>query len=141
MIINEPDVWLVNLADKTAKHVVDQGPTFNCKLPIFATDPETLKSKIGELEFGRELDFFHSNGAKLVEGPKLESFKANYYKLTFGDSVLTLVERDDIHAPILIGLIHADKVIQMRYYLWDDRVPFKEDLFAKPVGFKIEEAK
>src|ERR1700675_4257139 len=49
MIINEPDVWLINLADRTAKHMVDHGPTYNCKLPIFATDAETLKSKIGEL--------------------------------------------------------------------------------------------
>jgi hypothetical protein len=110
-------------------------------LPIFATDAETLKSKIGELEFGRELDFFQSNGAKQVDGPELESFKANYYKLTIGDSVLTLVERADIHAPILIGLIHGDKVIKMRYYLWDDQVPFKEALFAKPIGLKIEEVK
>jgi hypothetical protein len=56
MIINEPDVWLVNLADNTARHVVDPGPTFNCRLPIFATDEEMAKSKIGELEFGRELE-------------------------------------------------------------------------------------
>src|SRR5882724_1033467 len=30
MIINEPDVWMVNLLDKSAKHFVDTGPTFNC---------------------------------------------------------------------------------------------------------------
>src|ERR1700746_704201 len=26
-IINEPDAWLVNLADSTARHIVDKGPT------------------------------------------------------------------------------------------------------------------
>jgi hypothetical protein len=72
LVMNEPDVWMVNLADNTAKHLVDQGPTFNCKLPIFAFDPEMAKSKIGELEFGRELEFFRANGAKPVDGPKLE---------------------------------------------------------------------
>jgi hypothetical protein len=139
-IINEPDAWLINLADNTAKHFVDQGPTFNCKLPIFAFDPEMAKSKIGELEFGRELEFFRANGAKPVEGPKLEN-KANYYELTIGDSVLTLVELQDIHAPLMIGLIRGQEVTKIRYQLWDDQVPFKSDLFARPTGVKIEEVK
>jgi len=140
MVINEPDAWLVNLADNTAKHLLDQGPTLNCKLPIFASDPDATKSKIGELEFGRELVFFRDNGAKSIEGPKLE-FQANYYELTIGDSVLKLVERADIHAPIMIGLIRGDKAFWVRYLLWDDQVPFKADLFAKPTGLKVEEVK
>ena len=139
-VINEPDAWLINLAGGTAKHLIDQGPTFNCKLPVFALDPETAKSKIGELEFGRELAFFQADGAKAVEGPKLE-FKANYYELTVGDSVLKLVERADIGAPLLIALIRGDSIVQVRYLLWDDQVPFKADMFAKPTGVKIEEAK
>jgi hypothetical protein len=140
MIINEPDVWLVNLADNTARHIVDAGPTFNCRLPIFATDQETAKSKLGELEFGQEIEFFEANGAKSVEGPKLQ-FEANYYELTIGDSILKLVERADIHAPLLIALIRGEKVVQVRYLLWDDQVPFKAELFAKPTGVTIEEQK
>jgi hypothetical protein len=35
-IVDEPDAWMINLYDKLARHVVDPGPTFNCKLPIFA---------------------------------------------------------------------------------------------------------
>ena len=36
------------------------------------------KSKVGELEIGREIDFFHQNSAKLIEGPKVQlvPFKA-----------------------------------------------------------------
>ena len=139
LVFNEPDAWLINLADQTAKHVIDPGPTFNCRLPIFAFDAETTKGKIGELEIGRELDFFHTNGAKLIDGPKL-SFEANYYELKIADSVLRLVERVDIHAPILIVLVQGDKLYKARYLLWDE-VPFKADLFAKPTGVKIEEAK
>jgi hypothetical protein len=139
LVVNEPDAWLINRADETAKHILDTGPTFNCKLSIFAYDPEMAKGKIGELEIGRELDFFHANGAKSIDGPKLE-FEANYYELTIGDSILRLVERVDIHAPILIGLVRGDKVYEAHYLLWGD-VPFKADLFAKPTGVKMEEAK
>src|SRR5438270_9138494 len=125
-VINEPDAWLINLADHTAKHILDKGPTFNCRLPIFAGDPETTKSKLGELEFGRELEFFRSNGAEQIEGPQLQ-FNASYYELTIGESVLRPVERVDIHAPILIGFIRGEKTFEVHYLLWDDQVPYKAE--------------
>jgi hypothetical protein len=58
-----------------------------------------------------------------------------------GDSVLKLVERADIHVPILIGLIRGDKALLVRYLLWEDHLPFKADLFAKPAGVRVEEIK
>lgn len=139
LIVNEPDIWMVNLVDNSARHIVDPGPTFNCKVPIFAFDQETAKSKVGELEFGHELEFFRANGAKLIDGPKLD-FKSKYYELTIDGSDLRLVEREDIHAPILVALKKGDKVFQVRYLLWDDNVPFKSDLFSKPMGVTIGEA-
>jgi len=138
LIVNEPDSWLVNLATNSAKHVVDEGPTFNCRLPVFAFSPEMVKSKLGELEFGRELNFFKDNNARAVDGPKLE-FITNYYELKIGDAVLRLVERADIHAPLMIGLLQGNKVTRVRYLLWDDQVPFQADIFARPSNVRIEE--
>jgi hypothetical protein len=140
-IMNEPDSWLVDLASKRAKHMVDHGPTFNCRMPIFALSMEMYKSKIGELEYGHELEFFHGNGAQRVSGPKLESFQADYYEIAVDTSVLKLVERADIHVPILIALVQGEKVWQVRYLLWEDQVPFKADLFAKPADVTMEEIK
>jgi hypothetical protein len=140
-IMNEPDSWLVDLANRRAKHMVDPGPTFNCRMPIFAFSMEMYKSKVGELEYGHEIDFFHKNGAKQVDGPELESFKTNYYQVTVDDMTLTLVERVDVHVPILIGLIQGQKMTKVRYLLWDDQAPFKADLFAKPTDVAMEEVK
>ena len=139
-IMNEPDAWLVDLASNRAKHMVDPGPTFNCRMPIFAFDMAMAKGKIGELEFGHELEFFQKNGAIEVSGPKLE-FKAAYFELELNGMILELVERVDIHAPILIALLQGDKTTQVRYLLWEDQVPFKIDLFSKPTGVTMEEAK
>jgi hypothetical protein len=75
----------------------------------------------------------------LIDGPKLE-FEVKYYELKIADSVLRLVERVDIHAPILISLVRGNKVYEAHYLLWGE-VPFKAELFAKPTGVKIEEAK
>jgi hypothetical protein len=139
MVVDEPDAWLINLADQTAKHILDPGPTFNCRLPVFAFDPETVRSKIGELEIGHELEFFHANGAKLIKGPKLD-FETNCYELSIADTVLRLVERVETKAPILIVLIRGDKMYQARYLLWG-KVSFQGDMFAKPTGVKIQETK
>jgi hypothetical protein len=38
MIINEPEIWMVNLLSKTAQHYVDSGPTFSCRMPMFQGD-------------------------------------------------------------------------------------------------------
>jgi hypothetical protein len=110
-------------------------------MPIFAFDSAMAKGKVGELEFGHELEFFQKNGAKQVDGPQLNEFKTNYYELTVDGMVLKLVERVDIHAPILVGLVQGQRITQVRYLLWEDQVPFKLDLFAKPTVVKMEEAK
>lgn len=141
IIMNEPDSWLVDLAGKRAKHMLDPGPTFNCRLPIFALSMEIYKSKVGELEFGRELEFFQKYGAKQVDGPRLESFEARYYELALDGMILKLVERADIRAPIQIGLIRGDKITSVRYLLWEDQVPFQPDLFLRPTDVTMEEAK
>ena len=141
IIMNEPDSWLVDLANGRAKHMVDPGPTFNCHLPIFAFSVEVYKSKVGQLEYGHELEFFQKYLAKQVDGPALESFKANYYELQLDGMVLRLVERADIHAPILIALIQGEKVTSVKYILWENSVPFKADLFAKPADVTVEEVK
>ena len=137
-VMNEPDAWLVDLASNRAKHMVDPGPTFNCRMPIFAFGEAMSKSKIGELEYGHELEFFKKNGAHQVEGPDLKSFKANYYEVTIDGSLLKLVERADIHVPIRVGLVQGEKFFMVKYLLWDDQVPFKTDIFAKPTGVTVE---
>ncbi|HUK49011.1 MAG TPA: hypothetical protein VLW06_15520 [Terriglobales bacterium] len=139
LLMNEPDAWLINLADNTAKHLIDKGPTFNCKLPIFSLNEEMAKGKIGDLEVGHEIEYFQTNGAKQIDGPKVH-FEAKYYELKVGDSSLRLVERVDIHAPIMIGLATGGELYTARYLLWEE-VPFDENLFAKPTGLKIEEVK
>ena len=97
MVINEPDAWLVNLADHSAKHLLDRGPTLNCKLPIFAWIPKLPEERSASSRLGRNC--FRANGAKLVERPKLE-FKTNYHEVTIGDSVLRLAEPTDIASPV-----------------------------------------
>lgn len=139
IIMSEPDSWLVDLASNQAKHMVDRGPAFNCRMPIFALSEAMLKGKIGELEYGHELDFFRKNGAMEIEGPKLSAFETKYFRLDVDGASLMLVERVDKQAPFEIVLLQGEKVTQIRYLLWDDQAAFKADLFAMPTGVTMEE--
>jgi hypothetical protein len=98
-----------------------------------------LKGKIGELEYGHELDFFRKNGAMEIEGPKLSAFETKYFRLDVDGASLMLVERVDKQAPFEIVLLQGEKVTQIRYLLWDDQAAFKADLFAMPTGVTMEE--
>lgn len=95
MIINEPDTWMVNLFTKTAQHMLDPGPTFNCRMPIFVFGEEVksgddLKKPMMELEFGRELAYFEAREVKANEGPVLQGKSTRAYTTNVGDSQLFL---------------------------------------------------
>lgn len=137
-IMNEPNAWLIDLTNNRMKHMTDPGPTFNCRLPLFAFSQAMATGEIGKLEFGHELEFFRNHQAIQKQGPDLKSFKALYYEAEVDDAKVELVERSDIQAPIMISLIQGDKVITVRYDLWED-VALRPGLFTPPAGMKEEQ--
>jgi len=141
VIINEPDIWMVNLEDKTAKHMVDDGPTFNCRLPIFAgwlSDvPEDEAGPIAELEFGHELEFFKNQGARPETGPVLQTKQTTAYFLKFGESAVVLFTYGAPERPLGVAWKRGEKHDILSY----SEVPFDAKLFAKPDYVKIVESK
>jgi len=137
LIINEPDFWMVNLTSKTARHGVDQGPTFNCHMPLFADDPD--KEAAG-LEFGLEKAFFESKGAVRHEGVVLQGKQATQYQLEIGHSKLALFTYGTPERPLAVGRVRAGKG-EIFWYSGFGQVPFDAKLFAKPDGMTIEEIK
>lgn len=144
MIIHEPDAWMVNLATKTALHIVDPGPTRHCRMPIFADRlrdmPADEQKQIGDLEFGRELEFFTDRGATGRPGPVLQGKKTMIYELQFGASRLALFTRGDPPIPLAV-VWRRDKTHEIFWYSGYGKVPFDASLFAKPSGITVTEAK
>ena len=60
--MNQPDVWIVNRADMTARHVKDTDPKGVSRIPVAAI-PE-LPDLTKELEIGREVEYFKEQKAK-----------------------------------------------------------------------------
>jgi hypothetical protein len=107
MIISEPDYWMVNLFAKTARHGVDPGPTFNCRLVIFANGtPDSLdeeSKQIMQLEFGRELEFFKSKGSIPDKGPVLQTKETTVYRVKIGSTALALFTHGTPERPLAVA--------------------------------------
>jgi hypothetical protein len=145
LIINEPDEWLVNLLTKTARHFIDPGPTFNCRLPIFVKD-EDIKSAadvnkpLMDLEFGRESTFFIGRGATPNDGPSLQGKPTEAYTLDVADSQLFLFANGVPERPVAVAR-QRGSIREVYWYGDYEEIPFDAKLFARPDGVKIEEAR
>lgn len=143
VVINEPDIWLVNLLNKTARHQVDPGPTLNCHLPIFIhgedakSAADTSNSLLG-LEFGRELSYFKEKGAAFAPGPSLQGQPTNAYTVEIGDSQLLLFTSGTPERPVAVVRRRGTNR-EVYWYSSFDEVPFDAKLFAKP-AVKIYDA-
>jgi hypothetical protein len=143
LIVNEPDVWMVNLYDKSAQHMVDPGPTFNCRLPIFGSVDS--KDEAGmlyqDLQFGSELKFFKKMGAAGQPGPDEGGKKTTRYAIEIGNTrfvMLTINAPNE--RPLVVARAVGDKGEVFVYTVYDE-IPFDPKFFAKPETIKISEAK
>jgi hypothetical protein len=143
-IINEPDAWMVNLATDSAQHIVDPGPSFNCRLPIFgdlaAKLPEDESKQILGLEFGQEYDFFKAKGATPHPGGVQQGQQTTAYILSFGESKLALFTYGVPERPLSVAWLRGDKH-EIFWYSGYGQMDFDLKLFSKPEKVKIEEAK
>lgn len=140
IIVSEPDVWVINLFDKSARHIVDSGPSFDAHLPIFDV-AERSKTKLSKLEFGRELDFFIENGAKKSVGESLKGNPTARYDMIMGGHQLTLWTDAKTKKPVRISLTAGAEARTIEYLGYDEGVPFDSSLFKPPLGVTVTEAK
>lgn len=140
VVVNEPDVWIINLFDKSGKHIVDSGPTFDAELPIFDL-PEGSKTRLSKLEFGREMNFMSKNGAKLSPGENFEGRPTARYDLVVDGRKLTLWTDIKTKAPVRISLVGDGQTQTIEYLAYDDGLPFDPPLFQPPAGINLTESK
>ena len=145
MIISEPDVWMINLMTKSGRHFVDQGPTFDCRMPIFI-DADTVKSAddpknpLYGLEFGQELQYFKRKGAVSQEGPILGGKPTKAYVVMAGDWQLILFTNGQPEHPVSVTR-DREKTRETIWYGAYEELPFDPSLFKRPEGMEIEEVK
>lgn len=140
IIISEPDAWMVDLVDKSGKHIIDSGPSFVVHLPVF--DRHTgIKSKVNELEFGMEMSFFAQNNATHSSGAVIDGNPTDRYEVAISDARLILWTDAISRKPLRVSLIEGKQSQTYQYLSYDDNLPFDSSLFQPPDGISIEESK
>ena len=139
MIINEPDAWMINLFDKSGKHMVDPGPSLAVHLPIF-TD-RSVKTRLKELEFGRELKFFAHEGAQGSAGEAISGGATERYQLTIASGRVVLWTDVKSKKPVRVSLVENALSKTIEYLSYDDNLAFNPSLFQPPTGIAMQNAK
>lgn len=136
MIINEPDIWLLDLMSKKGKHIVDPGPTFVVHMNMFdKTLPE-----LGKLEYGGELAFFKEHSARAFDGPAVNGKPTTKFELTLSEHQLTLLV-DKSNNPVRMTWINPAKKSYTLEYMVYEMTKFDPSLFKLPSGFQMQEIK
>jgi hypothetical protein len=134
IVVSAPDSYLVNLADKTGRHIVDPDPLGKVRTPVLQDLPAGTPIEFADLDFGCEVDFFAKRRAEQIPYEAVGR-KLTKHVLTRDSWRLTLLTSATGSEPQAILLSQNDKVIFALSYLaysWSPEMDPK--LFLKPEG-------
>jgi hypothetical protein len=140
MVVSEPDAWLVNLLDKTAKHMVDKGTPYEFHFPVFGNpdDPDFVKG----FELGCEVDYLKQKGAGPAKPKEVNGRSLDGYMATEGEYQIVLLVDHATGKPAAASLLRSGKVVSyIRYVEYETGLPAYTRLFALPKDLKVTEAK
>jgi hypothetical protein len=138
IVTNEPDSWIINLTDKTAKHLVDSGPKFVTHAPIFWTTSGQPEPEFDDLEFGAELKFFGGGRGLDLKPRTLDGRRCKVISIKTGPHEALLFLDPKSEKPYQINLIKFGRLVSaVRYVSYETDIPFKASLFQPPEGIQI----
>jgi hypothetical protein len=133
VVVNEPDVWMVNLRDRTGRHIVDPGPTFNFRAPVF--EKEGMPPLLETLELGCERAFLKANGAKLGSSDTVRGRRCALHSVELGDFRVALCLDTATEKPMRASVYERNLLLfAMEYDTYQDDLAPDPTLFAQPRG-------
>lgn len=134
IIVAEPDIWIVDRNSNQARHTVDPGPNYKIHFPLFASE---TAEKLREIEFGRELEYFHENNAKELGTEEIDGFKCKVFRLKIEDREVTMFLKTN-GTPLQIVVKSPDYEYAMRFLRYEpERKPDKSQ-FQLPPGVQLK---
>jgi hypothetical protein len=140
VVVNEPDVWMVNLATKQGRHIVDTGAPYHFRAPIVGGpgDPPAIT----RLESGCELVYMKAGGGSRPKTAKVDGRVVDRYEVRVGEYRLVLSVSRDEGTPIAFAVYEKGGLsYDMRYVEYEAGLEPRMELFQKPDGIEYEEPK
>ena len=135
IIVNGKDCWLVNLWDKTAKHMVDPSVDHSFHAPILSAEKPNQPAPWPGFELGREVEFMEGHGV-----PPVAKDGALVYSYTEGAYSADLQVDATSKIPLLVEVRRDGKLMLRLAYVFYATLPADESLFQAPTGVTITEA-
>lgn len=136
IVVNGRDTWMINLAVKTGRHIVDTAESYDFHAPIVGSHD----SPFVEFEFGCELGYMETKGVKPSK-VKIGDRDLLQYEVTEGETTVRLWVDPKSGMPWGVGVIEkGEPVYKLRYVEYLDSLEPEMNLFARPAGITWEEA-
>lgn len=135
IIVNEPDVWIIEKNSKTAKHLLDQGPNYIYRQPIFSY--KSVKSDfIRTIEFGCEKRWLIEAGAKKVTtGDKASGVLEALHYIEGPEELILFLSKG---RPVQLEYYRKNKRLGgIKYLMYREFSSFKKGLFELPNDIEI----
>ena len=138
MVVQEPDVWMVNLLAKAGQHIVDPGPTFFFRAPLITGASPFFSG----MEFGCEASYMSSVGAAAPRQTTYEGRPALSHEAANGNERIALLVDASTKHPLAVRFTTGTaEVVTVRYLEYRDDLPLELGLFARPDGIAFPERK
>lgn len=139
LVVSEPNIWMANLYDGTGRHIVDPGPTFFARAPVFGI--QGLSGKLIGLEFGCEADFIAANAPTPVRSEQIGNDTFDVYRVTDGSDAVEILERPGSGIPTFARYYQNNNLVMaLRYLLYKTGLPNQPNLFTPPPNVRYVEA-
>lgn len=136
IVVAEPDIWMINLFDKTGKHVVDPGPTFNAVAPVIAV--RGVPAKLAGLELGCEAEFLAANALTPASTERIGTGDFAVYRMADAGDAIELLERKGTTTPAYARYYHQGKLVLVFHYdVYETGLPADPALFVPPAGVQL----
>jgi hypothetical protein len=137
ILVDEPDIWLVDAVRKTAGHSANHGSDQRVHNPILG--PEAPEEFV-DLEYGRERKFFDDSHASPV-AEEWNGIECNVREVTAGPyRVRFLVDRKRSTPVRMEAFKDNEPLFALRYLSYSTDLKFDPTLFQPPKEFAIVEA-
>jgi hypothetical protein len=140
VVISEPDIWSIDLAQGQGAHSLDPGPELRVVAPVLPNISD-LPPLFRTLEFGCEPQFIAAHAATPAQSGSWGATKVGIHMLNLGDHNLTFLVESATGTPVIITYSKAGSVVfALRYDLFRTDLPDELSLFAPPKSVKLVEA-
>jgi len=139
IVVDAPDVWMVNLKDKTGRHMLDSSssPRFRASI-LMGTDG--LPDDLLAFEYGCEIAFMEAAGKIVQHRVQVGEEFFDKYTSESGRFEAALLVDAETGKPRAAGVYKDGELDYLvRYLEYDNALPLDKSLFEKPAGITFSE--